>query len=66
MKQPAARCANRIALMNGFFDIWAIGCDYDGESTVDGLKKLVDSLVEMSQKARDCLHDGKLFPADKE
>ena len=26
------------------FDIWAIGCDYDGESTVDGLKKLVDSL----------------------
>ena len=48
------------------FDIWAIGCDYDGESTVDGLKKLVDGLVEMSQKARDCLHDGKLFPADKE
>ena len=47
------------------FDIWAIGCDYDGESTVDGLMKLVDSLVEMSQKARDCLHDGKLFPADK-
>ena len=43
------------------FDIWAIGCDYDGESTVDGLKKLVDSLVEMSQKARDCLHDDKLF-----
>lgn len=45
------------------FDIWAIGCDYDGESTVDGLKRLVDSLVEMSQKARDCLHDGKLFPS---
>lgn len=37
----------------------------NGESIVDGLKKLVDSLVEMSQKARDCLHDGKLFPADK-
>lgn len=47
------------------FDIWAIGCDYDGETTVDDLKKLVDQLVSMSQRARDCLHDGKLFPEDK-
>ena len=47
------------------FDIWAIGCDYDGETTVEGLKKLVDQLVSMSQKARDCLHGGKLFPEDK-
>lgn len=43
------------------FDIWAIGCDYDGENTVNGLKKLIDNLVEISQKARDCLWDGKLF-----
>lgn len=30
------------------------------------MKGLIDSLVEMSQKARDCLHDGKLFPANGE
>lgn len=47
------------------FDIWAIGCDYDNENTVDGLKRLADNLVEMSQKARDCLHDGRLFPTDE-
>ena len=43
------------------FDIWAIGFDYDGENTVDGLKKCVDYLVEMSKKARECLWDGALF-----
>lgn len=31
------------------FDIWAIGCDYDGESTVDGLKKLVDRRISVSE-----------------
>lgn len=43
------------------FDIWATGCDYDGETTVEGLRRLVDTLVEYSQKARDCMWDGKLF-----
>ena len=43
------------------FDIWAVGCDYDGENTVEGLKKCIDYLVEMSQKARECLWDNKLF-----
>lgn len=43
------------------FSIWALGCDYDGETAVEGLKRLVDALVEYSQKARDCLWDGKLF-----
>lgn len=47
-------------------DIWALGCNYDGENSVDGLKELIDSLVDMSQKARNCLHDGKLFPTDEE
>ena len=46
------------------FDIWAIGCDYDGENTVEGLKGLVDNLVEMSQKARECLQRGFIFPED--
>ena len=46
-------------------DIWALGCNYDGENSVDGLKELIDCLVDMSQKARDCLHDGKLFPTDE-
>lgn len=47
-------------------DIWALGCNYDGENPVDGLKALIDSLVDMSRKARDCLHAGKLFPTDEE
>ena len=45
--------------------IWAIGLDYDGCNTVESLKKLVDELVDMAQKARECLHNGKLFE-DKE
>ena len=48
------------------FDIWALGCNYDGENSVDGLMDLIDTLVDMSRKARDCLHDGKLFPTDEE
>lgn len=45
--------------------IWAIGLDYDGCNTVESLKELVDELVDMSIKARDCLHSGLLFE-DKE
>lgn len=41
--------------------IWAIGLDYDGCNTVESLKELVDELVDMALKARNCLHDGKLF-----
>lgn len=53
------------------FDIWAIGCDYDGNHSAEDLKKLVDELVDMANKARDCLWDGKLFgihgsPEEKE
>lgn len=43
------------------FDIWAIGVDYDGYHTAEDLKKLIDELVEMANKARECLWDGKLF-----
>ena len=43
------------------FDIWATGCDYDGASTVEDFKFLVKELVYWSQKARDCLWEGKLF-----
>lgn len=43
------------------FDIWAIACDYDGCTTVDELKDLVDEIIAMSQHARDCLWDGKIF-----
>lgn len=43
------------------FDIWAIGCDYDGYHTAEDLKDLIDELVAMANKARDCLWDGKLF-----
>lgn len=42
--------------------IWMVGVDYDGCSTAAELKHLIDELVEMSQKARDCLNNGYLFP----
>lgn len=41
--------------------IWDIGVGYDGCNTVESLKALVDELMEMSTKARNCLHDGQLF-----
>lgn len=47
------------------WQLWAIGLDYDGCNTVEGLKELVDELVDMAKKARECLYDGKLFE-DKE
>lgn len=45
--------------------LWAIGVDYDGCNTVKSLQELIDELVEMALKARECLHGGKLFE-DKE
>lgn len=53
------------------FDIWAIGCDYDGCHNVEDLKKLVDELVDMANKARECLWTNRLFgihgsPTDEE
>ena len=35
--------------------------DYDGASTVEDFKFLVKELVYQSQKARDCLWEGRLF-----
>lgn len=46
------------------FNIWALAVDYDGCQTVEELKKLIDELVAMSQSARDCLHDGKIYPPE--
>lgn len=41
--------------------IWAIGVDYDGCHNVEDLKSLIDELVVMANKARECLYDGKIF-----
>ena len=41
--------------------IWTVGVDYDGCKTVGCLKSLVDELVDMAKKARECLHQGSLF-----
>jgi hypothetical protein len=46
--------------------MWAIGCDYDGCHSAEDLKKLIDELVDMAQKARKCLHDGKIFEDENE
>ena len=46
--------------------IWAIGVDYDGCHSAEDLKKLIDELVKMSNKARECLYDGKIFEDENE
>lgn len=53
------------------WDIWAIGVDYDGCHNVEDLKGFVDELVDMANKARECLWENKLFgifgsPTDEE
>ena len=42
-------------------DIWALGVDYDGAQNEEDLKKLIDELVDMAEKARECLWKNKLF-----
>lgn len=46
--------------------IGQVGVDYDGYNTVKELRSLIDELVEMSQKARRCLEEGKVFPEKKD
>ena len=41
--------------------IWSVGYDYDGFNDVDSLKSLIDELVTMSQNARACMREVKLF-----
>ena len=41
--------------------IWAIGFDYDGYHKTEDLKELIDELIDMSKRARECLWNGKLF-----
>lgn len=48
------------------WQLWAVGLDYDGCHTVESLKGLVDELIDMALKARDCLHNGKLFKDEEE
>ena len=40
--------------------IWEIGFDYDGETTVEGLKGLIDEIIEISFKARTCIEEGRI------
>jgi hypothetical protein len=43
--------SERIAqLMCGLEDIWLSSIDYDGETTIKGLKGLIDELKDMSVK----------------
>ena len=43
------------------FYIWAIGHDYDGYETVEGLKSLVDELVDYANNARELLDKGEYY-----
>lgn len=48
------------------FMIWAIGYDYDGCSSEQSLKELIDEIVSYANKASDCLYEGRIFPAHDE
>lgn len=39
-----------------------IAIDYDGCTTINGMKSLIDEIVEMVTNARKCLRTGKIFP----
>lgn len=41
--------------------IIAIGIDYDGYNQVENLKELIDELVDMVKKARQCLYEKKFY-----
>ena len=41
-----------------------IACDYDGYNTVEGLKSLIDEIVEYVNKARVCLKENKLYEVE--
>jgi len=41
--------------------IWAIGCDKDGCVSKKDLEELIDEIVQMSIRARECLWKGRLF-----
>lgn len=60
-EQTGVTYSNPSCVDECLFDIWAIGCDYDGCHSAEDLKKLVDTLVDLAQQARAFLHDGKLF-----
>ena len=60
------KCAEESSALECLFMIWAIGYDYDGEETVDGLKQVVDELVSLAQKARGFIDEGQIVPAKGE
>lgn len=43
-----------------------IAYGYDGCNTVESLKELIDEMVDMVGKARECLVDGKIFKDEEE
>lgn len=45
--------------------IYDISVDYDGCNTVESLKELIDEMVDLTKKAKQCLKQGKI-KADKE
>lgn len=44
--------------------VYQIGFDYDGYSSANDLKSLIDELVEMTLTARKLIQDGIIFPED--
>lgn len=64
-KETGAKYTEPDCVDEWLYHIWAIGHDYDGYNDAENLKIVIDELVSMSQRARDCLRDGKLFPKEE-
>lgn len=60
-EKSGARMGEPDCVDEWLFNIWALGCDYDGWHSAEDLKQLIDELVAMSQKARECLWQNQLF-----
>lgn len=64
-EETGARYCEPDCVEEWLYYIWTIGHDYDGYNDAENLKEIIDELVYMSQRAQDCLHDGKLFSEEE-
>ena len=60
-EESGARMCEPDCVDEWLFNIWAIGVDYDGCHNTKDLKALIDELVGMANKARECLWMNQLF-----
>jgi hypothetical protein len=52
---PDDKIANSIAQFY-LWSVWSAGVDYDGETTVEGLKSVIDEMLKNAKKAMKALN----------